>query len=228
MSGIGNISKAIRERLSEIHKISGSGSTFAVRSYTASSLLQRSLYVSRVALSDAKRETDQLRQSISELTFKIEELRVKSQGEILGLFDEPSLVGENSKDEVSKALDKAKKDLKVVLDGLKWWKLLWRVDEISEIISTAVDKAWCKELERQVRFSMLLLLYSVNRQRTADSPYRSFDRPPARIFVSDNNSPIHTPSFVLFLFPPPRQHNFAASSISCISTNTHILNHPTS
>jgi hypothetical protein len=150
ISGVNDLSKAIRSRLDEIKSITGSMSSFAVRSYTAMSILQRSLHASRDVLHDAERETEQLRQSISELMFRIQELRAKSSKEILGSFDGLDVVGATTKDDVSQALDKAKRDMKIVMDSLKWWNLFWRVDEITDIVCNAVDKAWCKDLEQKV------------------------------------------------------------------------------
>lgn len=56
--------------------------------------------------------------------------------------------GEGNK--VVVALERAQKDLIQTMDPLTWWRLVWKVDEISTIVSTAVQTTWCHDLEKEV------------------------------------------------------------------------------
>jgi len=55
--------------------------------------------------------------------------------------------------DVTEAIVKAEKDMRKVMDSLTWWRTVWRVDEIGDIVTYAVENAWCKDLERHVRTS---------------------------------------------------------------------------
>lgn len=135
VSGINDLSKVLLQRTNNLESL---------KRITATSLLQRSLNASRVAIHDAKIETNRLCDCISHLKARIEDTKSRVQRDTLG-------TGE--KDDVKYALDKAKAELALVLENLKWWTLLWRVDEVGEVIGSAVDRAWCKELEQRVRSS---------------------------------------------------------------------------
>ncbi|KAF9478816.1 hypothetical protein BDN70DRAFT_808062 [Pholiota conissans] len=52
--------------------------------------------------------------------------------------------------EVDNALKQARKEMGQVMDTLTWWRMIWRVDEISGIVAAAVRQTWCHELERKL------------------------------------------------------------------------------
>lgn len=54
--------------------------------------------------------------------------------------------------EVKDAVQRAEKDIKQVMDRLTWWKMIWRVDEISTIVSGALTQAWFHNLEKKVHY----------------------------------------------------------------------------
>lgn len=59
--------------------------------------------------------------------------------------------------QVDAALKLAEKDMRVVMDRLTWWKMVWRVDELGEVVRDAVRKAWCTNLEKNVLILSLTL-----------------------------------------------------------------------
>jgi len=54
--------------------------------------------------------------------------------------------------EVEKVMVKSKEDVKRTLDALRWWKLVWRVDDVQEVVNGAIRQQWCKDLERMLVF----------------------------------------------------------------------------
>ncbi|PPQ98783.1 hypothetical protein CVT24_003341 [Panaeolus cyanescens] len=55
--------------------------------------------------------------------------------------------------EVKDAIQRTEKDIRQVMDKLTWWKMIWRVDEISTIVSGALTQAWFHNLEKKLVFS---------------------------------------------------------------------------
>ncbi|KAH9485573.1 hypothetical protein JR316_0002483 [Psilocybe cubensis] len=51
---------------------------------------------------------------------------------------------------VSEAIKQAERDMRPVMDRLTWWQMIWRVDEISNIVATAVERTWCSNLEKKL------------------------------------------------------------------------------
>ena len=51
---------------------------------------------------------------------------------------------------IAKAVAQAKRSVQPTMDALQWYKLFWRVDDVRAAVTTAVDRAWCRDLERKV------------------------------------------------------------------------------
>ena len=73
----------------------------------------------------------------------MEEVRVWTPREVLE--------GDEGRNEVQHAVEQSKKDIKAVLNRLTWWKLLWKVDDVGDTVTDAVNRAWCRDLEYKVR-----------------------------------------------------------------------------
>ena len=56
----------------------------------------------------------------------------------------------------------AKKEVKIVFDQLTLWTAISRVDELGEVVRTAVRRAWCRDLEDQVRVLTCLYRHSLS------------------------------------------------------------------
>lgn len=63
----------------------------------------------------------------------------------------PEVLGAANGGGVAAAMAEAKKRVKIVVDKLTWWRCIWRVDDVGDALRIAVDKAWCRGLEDQVR-----------------------------------------------------------------------------
>lgn len=112
-----------------------------IRTQTALAQIRFTLATSHNTIRNAKRELETLSAAIGHLRDRIEETKIRVQGDILG---------RQEGDKVVTALDNARKELSVVMDRLSWFRMVSRVDEISHIVGQAIEKAWCQELEKQV------------------------------------------------------------------------------
>ena len=146
-SRISDFDAAVREHLIETQATLGKdGSPSA---FTAVTLLCRSLNLARRTLDSSSREVDDLARGISELLGETETAKVCLRPDVLGMWE--GVPGkESGMDEVKKAMIQSKEDVKRTLDALRWWKLLWRADDVQEIVNTAIQRRWCKDLERTV------------------------------------------------------------------------------
>lgn len=125
----------------------------ALRLNTALSLLRGALGACRLALAEANRELDRAYTGIDTLRGEISEADAKVHRRVLGVVD-PASTSSNVKaatgDRVGEALRAAEAQVRRTIDRLVWWKLLYKVDEIEYIVSSAVESAWCKDLEKEV------------------------------------------------------------------------------
>ena len=120
---------------------------------TAIALLRQSLDIARGALDGSLREVEDLGWGISEVLGETERTKVSLRPDVLGIWDGVS--GKEAEiGEVGKAMVKSKEDVKRTLDALRWWKLLWRADDVEEVVNAAIQQRWCKDLERLVRSSL--------------------------------------------------------------------------
>jgi len=146
-SRISDFDSAVSENLTEAKTTLGKD--VSVRGFTAAALLHRSLNLARRSLDDSLHEVEDLARSIGELLGEIEKAKICLHPDVLGVW-----VGvpgkETGMDEVKKAMAKSKEDVKRTLDTLRWWKLLWRVDDVQECVNAAIQQQWCKDLERTV------------------------------------------------------------------------------
>ena len=131
-SNVSAVSHAISEVMKERASVSG------LRAHTALALVELSLKACEDSLKRGQWDMDVVCARVSELRAKVEEAKARVKNDILG------------QDEVAKALKQAGKEMKIIMDDLTWWKMLWRVDEIGQIVGSAVRRVWCKELEEKV------------------------------------------------------------------------------
>ncbi|ESK96639.1 hypothetical protein Moror_6859 [Moniliophthora roreri MCA 2997] len=114
--------------------------TRAIKSYFSSSGTLQAIHkrsrLAELAVADA--EINHVLDAVSGLRTTVEEKRVKVLSEVLK--DDP----------VRHALQQAKMEVKPVVDKLTWWRMLWSLDEISSHVSDAVQRSWCRDLEKQL------------------------------------------------------------------------------
>jgi hypothetical protein len=146
-SRISDFDSVVREHLTEAQATPGKD--VPPHAFTAVALLHQSLNLARRTLDGSLREVDDLACGISELLGETETAKVCLRPDVLGIWD--GVTGkETGVDEVKKAMVKSKEDVKRTLDTLRWWKLLWRVDDVQEIVNAAIQRQWCEDLERSV------------------------------------------------------------------------------
>ncbi|KAG1870352.1 hypothetical protein C8R48DRAFT_80680 [Suillus tomentosus] len=110
----------------------------AIRTQSALIQMQSALYASARSVSQARLAIDRVFTGASELQSQVEEVRARTDREVLvesGIDD---------------ALLRGLKEMKAVLESLTWLKMVWRVDEIDSLVSSALDRYWCRELENQL------------------------------------------------------------------------------
>ncbi|KAG7098830.1 hypothetical protein E1B28_000734 [Marasmius oreades] len=88
----------------------------------------------------AETEVNNLLDKVCDLRASVEEEKEKVIKEILG------------GGRVRHAVAQAKNDITPSMDRLTWWRMIWRVDEISNYVQEAVGRAWCRGLEEHLTF----------------------------------------------------------------------------
>lgn len=104
--------------------------------YTASSVLR----VSKLALDDAKRETDLVLYRIQGLRSIAKETARHYRAQILSDGVVP----------ISNSTRTTKRNVELYLGGLPWWKLPWRVDDFPSDVSQILTATYGKDLEQHV------------------------------------------------------------------------------
>ncbi|GBE81139.1 hypothetical protein SCP_0308650 [Sparassis crispa] len=129
-------------------KSAASNVVAAIHAQTARALIQDSLSACHSTLERAVRGVDEISERVSTLEDRVEEARARVGLEVFGA---PG--GKNGEeDEIQRAVNVAKRDVERVMNDLTWWRLLWRVDDVREIVGGAIDRAWCKDLEMKLTF----------------------------------------------------------------------------
>ena len=144
------LSSAIVSVTHALHdKLKSNGSTsplFALRAKTALYHIQDALCAGLASTREMRRDLDKASVDTSNLRAKIEETQARIQGDIFG----SSLGDKTDIDQVAEAIGLAEAEMRPVMDRLTWWRMIWRVDEISSIVGHAVTRSWCQALEKKV------------------------------------------------------------------------------
>lgn len=136
-SRVSDVTSAIANKLSYITSQDAS----ELHVLTAKELTRLSLSVCRATLDQASEEIHAVAAGRSSLKDAVAELEVRSGPEVLGV---------DGSSRVRNAIEKAKGEVQQVMDRLSWWRIVWRVDDIADTVRTAVDRAWCRDLEDKV------------------------------------------------------------------------------
>ncbi|KAI0339810.1 hypothetical protein BDW22DRAFT_1486518 [Trametopsis cervina] len=148
-SRVADLTRILADKLSAA---SGGDST-GLAEVTTREQVQASLVACGRVLKNADVEIGEVVAAVLSLRDKIAELEARAGPEILGA-DGGKVVAD--------AVARAKAEVKIVLDNMTWWRSVWRVDDVEEIVRTAVDKAWCRELEDTLIFHTGRLASSQN------------------------------------------------------------------
>nr|VWO98303.1 Tryptophan synthase (EC [Ganoderma boninense] len=172
-SNVASVTNAVKDILSSVP----SGSVAAVHAQTGRALVKEALSTADFVLRRAQLEADAVLKATSELRSEMEEAKAKAHLEVFG-------AGGKDGDEIAKAVAHAKRSVQPTMDALQWYKLFWRVDDVREAVTAAVDRAWCRDLERKLVFHAgRLASLQTGFTRSADDLARSF--PPS--------APYHSP-----------------------------------
>jgi hypothetical protein len=144
----------------------------ALRVKTALYHIQDALYAGFISTREMRHDLDQASVDASNLRAKIEETQARIQGDIFG-----SPLGDKTDvDQVAEAIRLAEAEMRPVMDRLTWWRMAWRVDEISSIVGHAVTRTWCQALEKKVStglFSTNIVIHNRATLHPAHSTYWS-------------------------------------------------------
>ncbi|KLO19499.1 hypothetical protein SCHPADRAFT_898784 [Schizopora paradoxa] len=116
-----------------------------LRRDTRRALASNLLQTSRDLLHAYQKDVHEVRCAVSTLRESYLETREGAQRDVLG-----SDVAEETL--VTEAIERAGKDVKPTLDNLKWWKLLVVVDDITQVVSGAAEKAYTKQFKDNLVF----------------------------------------------------------------------------
>ncbi|TFK44342.1 hypothetical protein BDQ12DRAFT_672816 [Crucibulum laeve] len=175
-SGLPTVTAALRDILALPSSSKGSPSAI-FRTRAAVSQIEDALLACETSVQRVREDLDSVCGDVSHLNGRMEEVCVKAEREILGIPNTSSAASDG--DEVAGALRVAEKEMKAVMDRLTWWRMAWRVDEISDIVTAGVARSWCPELERKLilhtgRLSALQREFT----KSAFSVLSSHDKPP--------------------------------------------------
>ena len=113
--------------------------------------IQDALYAGLTSVRELRHDLNQASVDASNLRAQIEEVQARVQGDVFG----GRLGDKMPADEVAEAIRLAEAEMRPVMDRLTWWRMVWRVDEISNIIGHAVARTWCHALEKKVSTAYL-------------------------------------------------------------------------
>lgn len=125
---------------------------------TSGALASSMLRTSHDLLQASEKETHEVRCAVSSLRESYLEEREGALRDVLGSDGEEETL-------ITEAIERAGRDIKPTLDGLKWWRLPTNVDDITQLVSSAAEKAYTRQFEDKVSHFMLcprcVLIYSI-------------------------------------------------------------------
>ncbi|TBU61638.1 hypothetical protein BD310DRAFT_956832 [Dichomitus squalens] len=176
-SNVASITNAVKDILSSVSGTSASAQVTAIHAQTGRALIKDALATAQAVLHKAELEANAALTATSELRGQMEEAKAKAHLEVFG-------AGGQDGDEIAKAVAQAKRSIKPTMDALQWYKLFWRVDDVREVVTAAVDRAWCRDLERK-------LVFHAGRLASLQTTFTDSANALARSFPV--NSPYHSP-----------------------------------
>lgn len=142
----------------------------ALRVKTALYHIQDALCAGLTSIREMRHDLDQASVGASNLRAKIEETQARIQGDIFG-----SPLGDKTDvDQVAEAIHLAEAEMRPVMDRLTWWRMAWRVDEISSIVGHAVTRTWCQALEKKVSTGLFFTNIVIHNRATLHPAYSTY------------------------------------------------------
>lgn len=143
-SQLSSITRALNEKLTQCDS---SPPAATIRTKLALDRLRDVLLASRWSLLCAHDNLHQVYVEASRLQERVEETTAKTQRDV---FESPSSSQKTPRNEVQVAVQQATTEMMHIMQGLSWWKVIARVDEITSIVTRAVHGVWCRALEKKV------------------------------------------------------------------------------
>ncbi|KZT10701.1 uncharacterized protein LAESUDRAFT_721067 [Laetiporus sulphureus 93-53] len=144
-SNVSSVTKAVAASVhAGVHGIPPTSVIDALHTQTVQAVVRDALAACGSVIKDAQGEVDSVRNEVSWRRGRMEETKAILGRQVFG--------GNGDGDEVVHALQQSQKDIQSVMDSLTWWKLPWRVDDVQEVLLTAVDRSWCTDLEYKLVF----------------------------------------------------------------------------
>jgi hypothetical protein len=166
-SAIVSVTHALDDKLKSNNSMSP---LLALRVKTALYHIQDALCAGLTSIREMRRDLDKASVDASNLRAKIEETQARIESDILG----SPLDGKTDVDQVAEATRLAEAEMRPVLDRLTWWRLVWRVDEISSIVGRAVTRSWCQGLEKKVSNGLFFTNVVIHNRKTLHPAYSTY------------------------------------------------------
>ena len=166
-SAIISVTHALHDKLKSN---SSTSPLLALRTKTALYHIQDALCAGFTSIREVRHDLDQASVDASNLRAKIEETQARIQGDIFG-----SPLGDKTDvDQVAEAIRLAEAEMRPVMDRLTWWRMAWRVDEISSIVGHAVTRTWCQALEKKVSTGLFFTNIVIHNCATLHPAYSTY------------------------------------------------------
>jgi hypothetical protein len=159
-SGIFSVTHALHDKLKSNSSMSP---LLALRTKTALYHIRDALSAGLTSIQEMRRDLNQASVDASDLRAKIEEAQARVQADVFGGPDITDV------DQVAEAIRLADAEMRPVMDRLTWWRMIWRVDEISNIVDYAVTRTWCRALEKKVSTGLFFTNIAIYKHTTFTS-----------------------------------------------------------
>lgn len=146
-SRLADVTQALRSKLAPNPAVP------TVRINLALNHISDALRYSMHTIQQVRNETDKAFIDTNRLTESIREVNTRVANDVFGRRDPGT--EKIVLNEVEEATKLAEKEMKILMDRLTWWRMVWRIDEISGIICSALRQSWCHSLEKKVRASQM-------------------------------------------------------------------------
>lgn len=159
-SRIFSVTHALHDKLKSNSSMSP---LLALRTKTALYHTQDALSAGLTSIREMRRDLNQASVDASNLRAKIEEAQARVQADVFGGLDITDV------DQVAEAIRLADAEMRPVMNRLTWWRMIWRVDEISNIVDHAVTRTWCQALEKKVSTGLFFTNIAIHKHTTFTS-----------------------------------------------------------
>jgi hypothetical protein len=131
------VASRISSLKSTLETVIGSSTAKDIRTRTVLSHVLNALSAFDTQVQTEEKQLNSLAEKVSILRAQVSSVSTEAHSQIL-------------REEISEATQKARKEMKAVLDKLTWWKALWKAEEVGSVVALAVQQTWCRDLQEKV------------------------------------------------------------------------------